>query len=66
MEQLKDDRENLQLGESFVQQVNEQLARFKKEIAYRKQLEEEARIELELKLAKKKAKKKWLEVTLLY
>jgi hypothetical protein len=58
MEQLKDDRENLQLGESFVQQVNEQLARFKKEIAYRKQLEEEARIELELKLAKKKAKKK--------
>jgi uncharacterized membrane protein YgaE (UPF0421/DUF939 family) len=46
------------LDDSFVAKVNEQLARFKKEIAYRKQQEEEARIEAELKALKKKAKKK--------
>ena len=41
--------------------VDGELKRFKKEIAYRKVLEEEARLEAEAKaLAKKKAqKKKW-------
>ena len=58
MEQLAADRENLKLDDEFISSVHSQLQRFKKEISYRKQLEEEARIEAELKAAKKKAKKK--------
>ena len=58
MEQLANDKVNLKLDDSFLVKVNEQLQRFKKEIAYRKQLEEEARIEAELKALNKKAKKK--------
>jgi len=58
MASLSADKVNLCLDDGFVVQVNEQLARFKKEVAYRKQVEEEARIEAELKALKKKAKKK--------
>lgn len=58
MEQLSQDRINLKLDDDFIVKVNEQLQRFKKEVAYRKQIEEEARIEAELKALKKKAKKK--------
>jgi len=58
MEQLAADKVNLKLDEEFCQKVKEQLDRFKKEISYRKQLLEEARIEAELKALKKK-KKKW-------
>jgi hypothetical protein len=58
MEQLAADRENLKLDDEFLQQVNSQLQRFKKEIAFRRQQEEEARIEAELKALKKKGKKK--------
>lgn len=57
MQSLISDRENLQLDEEFVSKVNVQLGRFKKEIAFRKKLEEEARLEAELKKMKKKAKK---------
>jgi len=58
MEQLANDKVNLKLDDEFIGKVNEQLQRFKKEIAYRKQLEEEARIEAELKALKKKKGKK--------
>lgn len=58
MEQLSGDRRNLHLDEAFVGNVNTQLSRFKKEIAYRKQLDEEARLEAELRAQKKKQKKK--------
>lgn len=57
MEQLAADRDNLKLDGEFLQRVGEQLQRFKKEIAFRKQQEEEARIEAELKALKKKKKK---------
>ena len=56
MEQLVADKTNLKLDDEFCNQVNEQLARFKKEIAFRKVQEEEARIEAELKALKKKKK----------
>ena len=47
------------LDDAFMLQTNEQLQRFKKEIAYRKMLEEEARREAEEKALKKaKAAKK--------
>lgn len=36
MEQLSNDRVNLKLDDSFVRNVNDQLFRFKKEIAYRR------------------------------
>ena len=58
MEQLSNDRQNLKLDDSFIVNVNSQLQRFKKEIAYRKSVDEEARLEAELKALKKKAKKK--------
>lgn len=58
MESLAGDKENLKLDNDFITNVSSQLQRFKKEISYRKQLEEEARIEAELKAAKKKQKKK--------
>jgi len=48
----------LKLDDEFIHKVGEQLHRFKKEIMYRKQLEEEARLKAELKAMKKKAKKK--------
>lgn len=59
METLLADAENLHLTQEFIQKVNLELARFKKEIAYRKQQDEEARLEAEAKAAaKKKAAKK--------
>lgn len=58
MSQLASDKENLKLDEEFVTNVNQQLLRFKKEVAFRKQQEEEARLEAELKALKKKQKKK--------
>ena len=58
MEQLSQDKVNLQLDDEFIKKVNEQLQRFKKEIAFRKAQIEEARIEAELKALKKKKKKK--------
>ena len=57
MENLLSDAENLQLDQEFVQKVNSQLQRFKKEVNFRKAQEEEARIEAELKKMKKKKKK---------
>ncbi len=57
MENLLSDAENLSLDTEFVQRVNGQLARFKKEITFRKVQEEEARLEAELKKMKKKKKK---------
>ena len=57
MEQLAADKLNLRLDEEFCKKVQEQLARFKKEIAFRKVQLEEARIEAELKALKKKKKK---------
>ena len=57
MEQLAADKANLKLNEDFCKRVQEQLARFKKEVAYRKVVIEEARIEAELKALKKKKKK---------
>ena len=56
MESLIADRDNLHLDEEFCKQVNEQLMRFKKEVGFRKKLEEEARLEAELKKMKKKKK----------
>lgn len=58
MRKLANDKDNLKLDQGFIDQVNEQLGRFKKEIDFRKQQEEEARIEAELRLAKKNKKKK--------
>lgn len=58
MEQLAADRDNLKLNDDFIKKVNEQLGRFKKEIAFRKAQLDEARIEAELKALKKKKKKK--------
>lgn len=59
MNELVADRVNLKLNDEFLGKVKEELDRFKKEIAFRKQMDEEARIEAELKAAKrnKKAKK---------
>ncbi len=57
MENLLADAENLKLDQEFIQKVNSQLQRFKKEISFRRQQEEEARIEAELKKQKKKKKK---------
>ncbi len=59
MESLLADAENLHLTTEFIQKVNLQLARFKNEIAFRRQQDEEVRLEAEAKLAaKKKAAKK--------
>ena len=59
IETLIQQAENLHLEKPFLQTVDGELKRFKKEIAYRKVLEEEARLEAEAKaLAKKKAQKK--------
>ena len=58
MEKLSSDKINLKLDDSFIQDVNTQLQRFKKEIAYRKFLEDEARREAEEKALKKAKKKK--------
>lgn len=57
MERLRDDKKNLMLDDEFINKVNEQLTRFKKEIDFRKKMEEEARLEAELKLKNKKKKK---------
>lgn len=58
MEALIADAENLSLDQEFIQRVQGQLARFKKEVQFRRAQEEEARIEAELKTKAKKAKKK--------
>lgn len=57
MEHLRDDKSNLHLNDEFITRVNEQLSRFKKEINFRRLMEEEARLEAELKLKNKKKKK---------
>jgi hypothetical protein len=57
MENLIADAQNLYLDQEFIQRVNGQLARFKREIGFRRMQEEEARIEAELKKMKKKKKK---------
>lgn len=59
MEQLSQKKELLKLDDAFILKTNAELQRFKKEIAYRKMLEDEARREAEEKALKKaKAKKK--------
>ena len=58
IETLIADRVNLKLSEEFCELVQEQLVRFKKEIAFRKQQEEQERIDAELKALKKKKKAK--------
>ena len=50
--------EEILLDQSFLDRVKSQLARFKKEIAYRKQLEAEAKAAAEAKALAKKQKKK--------
>lgn len=57
MESLIANSEELHLDQDFVKNVNNQLARFKKEIGFRTKVEEDERIALELKKAKKKTKK---------
>ena len=57
MQELANDKVNLKLNEEFLVNFKEQMDRFKKEIGYRKMIEEEARIEAELKALKKKKKK---------
>lgn len=48
--------QNLQLDKEFLQKCDVELKRFQKEIAFRRQQDEEARLEREAKeLAKKKA-----------
>lgn len=48
----------MNLDDEFCNQVQEQLTRFAKEIAFRQQLEEQERIDAELKALKKKKKAK--------
>jgi len=56
IDQLCADAANLHLEKDFLDGVAEELKRFKKEVLYRKQQDEEARLEAEAKaLAKKKA-----------
>ena len=50
--------EELNLEKAFLEQVDEQLKRFKQEIFYRKNKEEEDRLEAEAKALAKKKKKK--------
>lgn len=56
--ELKDRAKELHLEQDFLEKTEEQLARFKKEIAYRKMKEEEDRLEAEAKALAKKKKKK--------
>ena len=58
MKKLEADRVNLQLDDEFIAQVKEQLKRFEVEIPYRKNLDELAAKEAELKALKKKKKTK--------
>ena len=59
MEQLAADKQNLKLDDEFCTRVKEQIVRFKREIAYRKMLLENEKLEAELKALKKaKGKKK--------
>lgn len=58
MKKLVGDKVNLKLSDEFIASVNEQLQRFRKEIDFRKEQDELARLEAEARLAKKKAKKK--------
>ena len=56
IDQLSKQSQELHLTKEFLSGVDEQLKRFKKEIAFRRAQEEEARLEAEAKaLAKKKA-----------
>ena len=50
--------EELNLESDFLEQVDEQIKRFKQEIAFRKMKEEEERLEAEARLLAKKKKKK--------
>lgn len=58
MNDLVADRANLKLNDEFLGKVKEEMDRFKKEISFRRQMEEEARIEAELKAAKRNKKPK--------
>lgn len=58
MNELVADRVNLKLNDEFLAKVKEELDRFKKEISHRKMLDEEARLEAELKAAKRNKKPK--------
>lgn len=58
MESLLADADNLQLTQEFIQKVNLSLARFKKEVQFRKAEEEEVRLAAEAKAAAKKKTKK--------
>ena len=58
IEKLTQDRLNLNLDEEFCAQVQEQLLRFKKEVSFRRQQEEQEKIDAELKALKKKKKAK--------
>ena len=58
MEQLIGDRDNLELTDDFITGVNEQLARFKKEIKFRRDEEEAKRIAEEERKKRKAAAKK--------
>ena len=57
MENLVNDKQNLHLSPRFCERVNDQLARFKKEINFRRAQEEEERLAAELKKLKAKKKK---------
>jgi len=59
MKELANDAENLHLEKEFLDKVHEQLKRFVLEIRYRQDRLDEAALALELKLLKKKQKKKW-------
>ena len=58
IEKLIQDRVNLNLDDEFCTQVQGQLQRFKTEIGFRKQQEEQEKIDAELKALKKKKKAK--------
>ena len=58
IEKLTQDRLNLNLDEEFCAQVQGQLLRFKKEVSFRRQQEEQEKIDAELKALKKKKKAK--------
>ena len=58
MNELAAKKDQLELDQQFLDDVKEQIVRFKKEIDFRKDQEEQARIEAELKAAKRAKKKK--------
>lgn len=58
IQSLASNAKELQLDQDFLSKEHEQMKRFKKEIEFRKQALEEARLEAEAKAAAKKKKKK--------